>query len=88
MAKVGQVFQANVFQTNSFQGEWGAPAFQKNVFQNNVYDVPTTIKKIVTEALSVAETQVRTRELLRLVNDSVTVEQFKTRIRSLVYHVA
>ena len=66
MAKVSQVFQDNIFQTNSFQGEWGDVVFQKNVFQNNVFDVPTTVKKIINESLSVSETQVRTRELIRL----------------------
>ena len=63
MAKVSQVFQVDsAFQNNVFQKAWGGIVFQKNVFQNNVFDVPTTVKKIITESLSIADTHVRTSE--------------------------
>ena len=86
MAKVGQLFQ-DTFQTNVFQKAWGGIVFQKNVFQNNVFDVPTTIKKIITESLSISETQAKTRELIRLTNESVSIQTFRLRLRALVYHV-
>lgn len=88
MAKVGQVFQVDgAFQNNVFQKAWGSVTFQKNVFQNNVFDVPTTVKKIITESLSIADTQVRTGELIRLTNESVSIQTFRLRLRALVYHV-
>ena len=87
MAVVAQVFQDNVFQNNAFQGEWGGVTFQKNVFQNNVFDVPLTVTKIVNESLNNTETAVTTRELLRLVNESVSVQQFRIRLRALVKFV-
>ena len=84
MAVIAQVFQDNVFQNNAFQGEWGGVTFQKNVFQNNIFDVPLTVTKIVNESLNNTETAVTTRELLRLVNESVSVQQFRIRLRALV----
>ena len=87
MAVIAQVFQDNIFQSNTFQGEWGGVAFQKNIFQNNVFDVPTTVTKIINESLNNIETAVRTGELVRLANESVSVQQFRIRLRALVKFV-
>ena len=84
MAKVSQVFQVDsAFQSNVFQKAWGLVAFQKNVFQNNVFDVPQTINKILNESLSISETQVKTRELIRLTNESISIQTFRLRLRAV-----
>ena len=82
-----EVWGGYVFQRSVFQGKKRGFLFQENVFQDNAFaqtttvdspfDVVPVILKIINESISLAETDKRTRGLIRLANESVTIEVFR-----------
>ena len=71
MAKVGIVFQPNIFQSNAYQDNtWGLNAFQRGTFQSNVFDTIQTLLKVINETLASTENTNKLRALIRLANES------------------
>ena len=66
---------------------WQLESFKESYNHKTKHGISLFKKKVINESLSVAETQVRTRELIRLANESVSIQTFRVKLRALVYHV-
>jgi hypothetical protein len=72
------------FRTAYFSKLWGSPAFQKNVFQNNVFDVPTTVIKVINETINTVESKAKLQSLIRSLDETVSIQSFRSRLRVIL----